>query len=190
MIRACETATHIMIDLETMGTSPDAAILAIGAVVFCPETKTIGAQFYRAVDLSSAVAHGGKIAPATVTWWMAQSHAARLAVTQADPVGIIEALVALDDWILDRADRLDGIYVWGNGADFDGVILRSAYERIGHDVPWQHKNMRCYRTLKALAPDVPMDRAGTHHHALDDARSQAEHAIAIMRHLRGAGVAA
>jgi DNA polymerase III epsilon subunit-like protein len=36
---------EIMLDLETMGTSPNAAIVAIGAAAFCPhERRVLGAM--------------------------------------------------------------------------------------------------------------------------------------------------
>ena len=40
----------IMLDLETMGKSPDAAITAIGAVIFDVEGRSLGGEFYYALD--------------------------------------------------------------------------------------------------------------------------------------------
>ena len=40
----------IMLDLETMGTGPNAAIVAIGAVAFDLQAGTIGDHWYRWVD--------------------------------------------------------------------------------------------------------------------------------------------
>ena len=66
--------------------------------------------------------------------------------------------------------------MWGNGATFDNVILRSSYKAIGQEAPWKFYDDRCYRTLKSLAniPMVQIDEA-TPHFALDDARVQAQH---------------
>lgn len=75
----------------------------------------------------------------------------------------------------------DKVRIWGNGADFDNVILASVYKRIGMEQPWLYRNNRCYRTLKALHPEIPIERVGTHHNAVDDAESQARHLLAIMR---------
>jgi hypothetical protein len=49
----------VMLDLETMGNGPDAAITAIGAVCFNPVGGTVGPGFYRVVDLASSVAAAG-----------------------------------------------------------------------------------------------------------------------------------
>jgi DNA polymerase III epsilon subunit-like protein len=48
------TMIDVMLDLETMGNGPRAAIVAIGAVEFDPDTGTVGERFYRAVDLATA----------------------------------------------------------------------------------------------------------------------------------------
>ena len=57
--------------------------------------------------------------------------------------------------------------------------LSDAYDRAQLPRPWKYYNDRCYRTVKNLRPDVPMIRGGTHHNALDDAKSQATHLMAI-----------
>ena len=46
---------HLMIDLETMGNKPTAPIVAIGAVFFDPKNGELGAEFYVAVNLGSAM---------------------------------------------------------------------------------------------------------------------------------------
>ena len=69
--------THIMLDLETMGNSSNAAITAIGAVKF-DIANGITDSFYLKVDLESAVALGGKMDPSTVIWWLGQNDAADL----------------------------------------------------------------------------------------------------------------
>jgi hypothetical protein len=66
--------------------------------------------------------------------------------------------------------------LWGNGASFDNAILAHAYARCGATPPWKFWNDRCYRTVAALTA-TPRQQGGTHHNALDDARSQAEHLI-------------
>lgn len=49
---------HLMIDLETMGNKPAAPIVAIGAVFFAPKSSELGAEFYMAVNLASAMDQG------------------------------------------------------------------------------------------------------------------------------------
>jgi exodeoxyribonuclease VIII len=74
----------------------------------------------------------------------------------------------------------EDVKIWGNGASFDNVILANAYRRNDLNIPWKYYNDRCYRTMKSLAPHIKMEREGTHHNALSDAISQANHLIRIM----------
>jgi len=166
---------HVMIDLETMGNRPDAPIVAIGAVKF--DAERIRDEFYVNVDLKSAVEEGGaKIDADTVMWWMKQDDAARGAL-EKEAKSVVVALYAFRDWLKPH----EPVGVWGNGATFDNVILSETYRRLKLNPPWPFWADRCYRTVKNLYPDVPLVRSGTHHNAVDDARTQAEHLIAISK---------
>jgi exodeoxyribonuclease VIII len=168
----------IMIDLETMGNSADAAIIAIGAVAFDCATNETGPQFYRTIDLASAVRYGGVMDTDTVLWWMKQSDQARGAFGRGgDPIDHV--LTEFAYWLGRLAER-KLIQIWGNGAAFDNVILSQAYRRLRLPVPWDFWNDRCYRTIKAQNPQIKIDRDGTHHNALDDAISQARHLMRMI----------
>lgn len=169
---------NIMIDLETMGSGPDAAIIAIGAVPFDIEKQELGEGFYVAVDLQSSVDMGGVIDPQTVLWWMQQSDQAR-GEFKRPGAPISTGLFQFSSWI-GGIGQFNTRRVWGNGASFDNVILAGAYRRQKMTVPWQFWNERCYRTVKAMYPAIKMQRTGTYHNALDDAESQARHLIAML----------
>lgn len=171
------TYTNVMLDLETMGKGPAAAIVAIGAVVFDITTGEFGSTYYNRVDLESSVACGGVIDPSTVIWWLEQGDEARLEIARKDGIHIADALHSFAAWMHEHTHDAE---VWGNGATFDNVILRGAYTRNRTDAPWEWWNDRCYRTVKAQHRDVPMVRLGTHHNALSDAISQAQHLIRML----------
>lgn len=175
-------SVDIMIDLETMGNSADAAILSIGACAMSAELG-IGSAIYRPVSLASSIAAGGVVDASTVLWWAGQGDKARATLGQCDDTGmeITTALAELMLW-MDQLGPKKERRVWGNGADFDLPILASAIRRSGFDVPWHHWNSRCYRTLKSLHRQIPQpEREGIHHHAMDDAMHQARHWVEIMR---------
>lgn len=161
----------VMLDLETLGQKPGSVILALGAVKFT-ETEIIS-EFYARVDPESCVSLGLRMDVPTVMWWLRQSEAARHEVTQPG-FPINEVLERFAAWIGDKRTEM-----WGNGAGFDNVLLGDAYDRAHMLRPWHFWNDRCYRTLKNIRSEVPMARTGTHHNALDDARSQAQHLIEI-----------
>lgn len=171
---------HVMLDLETLSTANDGLVLAIGACKFDPMGTGVDDAFYVVVDPIDAQAHGLKIDASTVMWWLEQDALARDALTLADKVSLGTALEGFAMWF-----GSDSLPVWGNGASFDNVLLRSSYKAAGIEAPWKFWDDRCYRTLKNLAPEVKIERVGTHHNALDDAISQAAHMQAILRHMAG-----
>ena len=164
---------HVMIDLETMGTRPNAPIIAIGAVMF-DGNGTIE-EFYVNIDLESAVDDSHAVVdPKTVLWWMEQGGEARAAL-RGDKKKVLTALYEFRDWL--KPVEPEG--VWGNGASFDNIILSETYRRLNLAPPWPFWADRCYRTMKNMYPHIQMDRSGVHHNALDDAKSQANHLIKI-----------
>lgn len=172
---------HVMIDLETMGTRPNAPIIAIGAVAF--DATSILREFYVNVYLGSSVTQGkAVISPETVMWWMKQSDEARAAFNTDNAYSLEGALSELKVWL--DWGKVDG--VWGNGATFDNVILREAFNNVGVLCPWPFWKDKCYRTVKGAYPDVTITRDGTHHNALDDAIYQAQHLVAINQAAGGA----
>ena len=167
-----------MLDLETMGMGPNAAILAIGAVEF--DVTGIGGRFLANIHLASAVKHGGVMDADTVLWWLDQSQEARKVLLEST-VTVPQALQAFSGWMA-NINNGDGVLVWGNGAGFDNVVLRSAYERANVKCPWGgFRNDRCYRTIRAMFPEDVLERTSTQHSALDDAIYQAEHMVKILQ---------
>jgi hypothetical protein len=160
-----------MLDLETMGNVPDAAIVSIGAVRF---DEMLRDEFYENITLKSCNETGLTVDADTVSWWMQQSPEA-FSYLQENPIHLLAALTKFSDWVGRNAE------VWGNGASFDNVILSSAYRAAGLPQPWKYWNDRCYRTMAALHPGVKRPDFGTKHNALDDAKSQAIHLIGILR---------
>lgn len=177
---------HVMLDLETMGHGPNAAIVAIGAVAFDPDTNAVDTErgFYSPVSLQSSVQYRLQMDASTVMWWLKQSDAARTALTAAEDRTLDDALYRFQMWCYQYEAPAD-LPVWGNGAAFDNVILRNAFREADMVPPWRHWNDRCYRTVKGMAPGVKLERQGTHHHALDDAISQANHLISVLNFLKG-----
>lgn len=168
----------VMIDLETLSTRPDAAILSIGACYFDIDTGKIGHTFHRNVMLIDAP-RVGHISADTVKWWLKQSDDARLAIAEPkNAIDIAMALMELRDFIPGNKQAK----FWSNGATFDLVILRSAFDRCGHIVPWQYWQERDTSTIVDIAQrltgvnvskSTPFE--GVKHDALADAVHQARY---------------
>ncbi len=181
---------HVMVDLETMGKKHNAPIVAIGAVVFDPATGSIGESFYKVVCLESSVNWGAVIDPSTVIWWLKQSSEARSAIVNDDAIPLLDALLQFREFVSDNvAGGSKKAQVWGNGASFDNSILRSSYDCIAEDYPWEYWNDRDVRTMVELGQAISFDPKttipfeGSRHNALADAIHQARYVSAIWQRI-------
>lgn len=168
---------HVMIDLETWGRVRGSAIRSLGAVVFDPATGQLNQSFYRNIDDASCEEVGLTRDPETEAWWEQQSLVAQAALLEgAQPLG--DVLTAFTAWW----GSVGGRYIYGHGATFDPVLLEGAYHACLLDPPWDFWNVRCCRTILAMANRKPDRRASeTQHNALDDARAQARAVAAAFR---------
>ncbi len=172
--------SEVMIDLETLSIRPNACILSIGAARFYPREIGVMDHFEVFVDPRSCADAGLHIDADTVMWWMhGDRDLARKELMACPRLPLRTALLMFTEWL--KGDRP----VWGNGATFDNVVLRNAYEACGILTPWTYWNDRCYRTMKSQYPDVKMVRKGTHHSAAADAVSQAVHLQSIFDSISG-----
>ncbi len=175
---------HLMIDLETMGKNPDAPIASIGAVFFDPQTGEQGPEFSKIIDMGTC---GGTVDISTIEWWLQRSGEARAAIL-ADRIPLDDALLQLREFIDENSGEFF-VQVWGNGANFDNVILRRSYERQEIPCPWRYTNDRDVRTIVALGLVMDFDARsvitfeGERHNALHDARYQAKYVSAIWQKL-------
>ncbi|EFN8730121.1 TPA: exonuclease [Escherichia coli] len=175
---------HLMIDLETMGKNPDAPIISIGAIFFDPQTGDMGPEFSKNIDLDTA---GGVIDRDVIKWWLKQSREAQSAI-MTDEIPLDDALLQLREFIDENSGEFF-VQVWGNGANFDNVILRRSYERQGIPCPWRYCNDRDVRTIVELGKAIDFDARtaipfeGERHNVLDDARYQAKYVSAIWQKL-------
>ncbi|EPE4982723.1 3'-5' exoribonuclease domain-containing protein [Escherichia coli] len=175
---------HLMIDIETMEKNPNAAIISIGAIFFDPQTGDMGPEFSKTIDLDTA---GGVIDRDVIKWWLKQSREAQSAIL-TDEIPLDDALLQLREFIAENSGEFF-VQVWGNGANFDNVILRRSYERQGIPCPWHYHNDRDVRTIVELGKAIDFDARtaipfeGERHNALDDARYQAKYVSAIWQKL-------
>lgn len=184
-----EVYRNLMIDLETMGKKANAPIVSIGAVFFNPATGSTGGEFYASVSLESSMLFGGNPDAETIIWWLKQSPEARSAITMSDALTLVDALELLSDFISENSDVGSDVQVWGNGASFDNVILRSSYDRAEIECPWKYWNDRDVRTITEMGsavgikPRYDITFEGDMHNALSDARHQVKYVSAIWREL-------
>lgn len=175
---------HVMVDLETLGTVADAAILSIGAVRFDLDSAAIDDQgFYASVSIDSNLQAKRRIQEDTLLWWLKQPIEAQ-SVFHESKQTLEVALGEFADWLGD-----DNCLMWSNGADFDLPMLAHAFTHFGMEVPWKFWNSNCFRTYKKL-PGAKQIRAavtGVKHNALSDAYQQAQTLQMIQHKIFGPG---
>lgn len=162
---------HCMHDLETFDTKPNSLIWQIGAVAF--DKDGIHREFHSVIKIDDAMMRDFSISASTFNWWLSQSEAIKV---------MTNAHQSLDDALYGFAEFYNsscGDELWGNGSDFDNVILANAYKVRGLNPPWNYGLNRCFRTIKAVHPKVDVPFMGVKHNALADARHQAEYLIRL-----------
>ncbi len=158
---------NVSFDIETLGIAPGSTIISIGACLFDPITREVGATFYVNVDRYIQQDMGMTVSQSTIEWWTKQPQAA-IDRTFVNPIDPPWALHMLQEWM-----PKDPV-VWGYGANFDITLLEALYDCFNVEVPWLYSEVRCGRTLCNLA-DVWPERVENEHHQADaDARRQAE----------------
>ena len=162
--------SDIMLDIETLATSPDAVVLTFGAIKFDPFNPSIQMSdgIYFRIDVDEQIDLGRRVDQGTVAWWGTQSAEVREeALGETDRVSLEDFTKALNKFVV-GATR-----IWAQGPVFDIVILENLYRQIGKPAPWQYYSIRDSRTLlKALGDD--RKGGALLHNALADAVSQAE----------------
>lgn len=160
----------IMLDLETLATSPDSVILTFGAVRFNPfdPDEELDTGLYYRIDVDEQIALGRKVDQGTVEWWGKQTDEIREeALGEHDRVSLEEFTRELNRFVA-GADR-----VWAQGPVFDIVILENLYRQLGKPAPWPYYTIRDSRTLLKALGDTR--KAGNMlHNALADCVSQAQ----------------
>jgi hypothetical protein len=172
---------NVMLDIETLGTKPGSIILSIGACVFDSELpESAWPTFYSVINRKISEGLGLTTDKATLDWWLRQTKDARRVLEEAEDIdapSLFTVLRNFNAWLQDYQP----VVVWGNGSDFDNVLLTAAYTICNMRPNWKFTNNRCFRTLKNIFPGWCLeDRKGVHHNALDDALHQARSAANIL----------
>jgi 3' exoribonuclease, RNase T-like len=170
---------NIMLDLETMGSHHNSPIISIGAVSFGP--KGLGEEFYKKISLQSSMQYGMRPDASTILWWLKQDEKVRGEFK--DNMNEEDVKIVLDKFSQWCREQDEDPIMWGNGSDFDNMILASSYRMCEMRQSWGFYNNRCYRTLKNLFPEVKCGKNEGKHNALEDAKCQALHAVDILNSL-------
>ncbi len=160
---------QVMVDVETMGTTADAAVFEVGVVCFDLEKRTLGPELVLKVDLEDAVAQGQVIEAATLAWWMDrwQKELSEVPLlTGAGRLPLIQALWDLSRFWEDHAAPEAEMWARGN---LEAKVLEKAMAGL-MSVPWKYSKVWDQRSITAWEGVKPPKLVV--HSALLDARAQ------------------
>lgn len=163
-------ANDIMIDMETLDTSPYCVILTIGAVRFDPKGSGVVERLELRPTIEEQTEKYNRIInDDTIRWWGEQSpEAIEEAMGDQNRIPFKECMEILYKFCWNRRA------VWSNGASFDVVVAETAWRQLDMRIPWPFYTVRDTRTLYEVA-GVKLKSGGytTTHKAVEDAERQA-----------------
>jgi len=178
--------THIMVDVETLGTKRESApVISIAAVKFNLNKGIVEDKnaFHRNIDLNDALKYG-VVEGSTLKWWQtSDKHSVfKDIIFDSHAVTTRKTLDELEEWCG------HSITPWAKGTDFDFVLIDRLYEQTGLKNPfsvfWRHRDTRTFvDTIRNLGvPKLVIERRqGLAHNALSDVIYQADELIAYNR---------
>jgi len=187
-----EEFNHVMCDIETGATTPDAHIAQIALGLMNFQAGRVEMAFEVTVDCATPQP-GRVLDAATMAWWAdpSRAEAFKQVWKQTDQIlakALYEMVCHLDSIML-----LNGkpIMLWSKGVSFDITILTHALKQAQLVWPVGYRDISDYRTIarmhKALTAEAAFDHYGvrmpdTYHTAFADVEYQALHLMYIAKY--------
>ena len=161
---------HVMIDIETLSTTPDAVVMSVGAVKFDPKATSppTNKTLWRP-DIDEQTERDRHVSESTLEWWSKQpAHIQEDAFSDDHRVEVLSFMKELNRYCV-GAEK-----IWCQGPQFDLLILENLYSQWGHHYGWQFWQVMDCRTLFQLMPTDPRKAIQQDLHSADaDAYFQA-----------------
>ena len=176
---------HIVIDLETLDTSPTSLVLSIGAASGYQQPLLTPIQWN--LELSSQMLKGRTSSVATRDWWTKQPAEVQEAAT-CNPRQTRAALEEFCAWFTALSSQQGDtpVSIWGNSPSFDLTILANLLTQYGFPVPWKYFQEKDLRTFGAcMGESFRESREAAANTLAHSAKADAVAELAfILRHLR------
>lgn len=177
---------NIMVDLETLSTYTNAAIIEIAAIEFNKETGEIGDIFHQCVDVNDWAENNRHIEGRTLLWWMEQDK--ELLSKYKERNGKLHTVLQrfrkfYQEHSLNSNN--EETVLWGNGSTMDITILQSAYEYFKEPTPWKYWAVNDVRTIVNLNPEIKKNCTfeGNKHNPIDDCKHQIKYLVEIFKNI-------
>lgn len=146
---------HLMIEIEAMDDKPTAAVTAIAAIFFNPETGEVGKTFYRRVSLDDAMSNGGTASAAAIKWWLQQPSEERDQLLFEDWQDIELVVCDFYDFVNKNMTPL-ATKLWCGCPSMHGNILRHILDKYT-GMSFEYGNEQSVVTLVELAKSLGLN---------------------------------
>ena len=169
-----------MIDIETLDTTSRACILSIGIVYFNLEEGVIKTS-YILPEVQNQLDGNRRVRAATLDFWMQQNIDAKKDIFSSNTAKVSTEYAIGQLREIDQADL-----IFSHDPDLDLGAIIDFYNQFADDNTvdlFSYRKKRCFRTIKNLYdPSGKLrKRANVEHNALEDALSQVNHLMKIVK---------
>lgn len=167
----------LMIDIETMSSDTDAAMIQLGAVFFDRKTGETDKEFCRSLDLKKSIELGFKKSSSTEKWWSEQNQ---------DVLNLIFQTAENPEIVISDFSKFftKDCCVWSH-ATFDFPIVQNYLKKFNAQL-LPYRGARDIRTLVDLSGinlnDYDWNKKT--HDALDDCKFQISYCVDAMKKIR------
>lgn len=118
---------HVMLDIETLATTPDAVVMSVGVVKFDPHNGKPYSKTLWRPDIDEQTARDRHISDSTLEWWSKQpAHIQEDAFSDEGRIPVVEFMKELNRYCVGMEK------IWCQGPQFDMLILENLYIQWGH----------------------------------------------------------
>jgi len=137
---------HLMVDIESLGTTADSVVLSIGLVPFEMDGTTgRGVEFFPRIQPQF---YKRRVMWSSVQWWLKQEQMVRF--QQSDAERYKDLKDCMKDLSCFCEENLSKNFkIWGNG--FDVAMINQIYAEYEMETPYSYKNIFDTRTLVWLS---------------------------------------
>lgn len=148
---AVSSPRHVMLVLGLLSVRPNAAIMYINAAKFDPHRNDIDEEFLVGIDLFASYqrswAEKFDISAEGILWWLQPGQEEeRRRWLKLEPLDLATAAHGFSQWL-----GKPPIYrrMWSGGDIPHAIVLRTTYNLLGMECPWDSCDERCSSTLIA-----------------------------------------
>ncbi len=144
---------HLVVDLETLDTTPTSVILSFGSSLFAFEERDkdfehyINTGFYAKLNPIEQIKSGRTTDQGTIDWWKKQGkEAQKVLIPQKTDITLRDGLIQFCDYLNNSRYDYKKSYCWCRGSSFDWPIIEDAFRQHKLKLPYNGWKIRDIKT--------------------------------------------